>query len=66
MVVKEYKKQAGVYKVQTFGTTHVAIPFHHILGPSFVGWQVPVWNIINNFIKIIKAFLSLSRPILRH
>jgi hypothetical protein len=21
MVVKEYKKQAGVYKVQTFGTT---------------------------------------------
>jgi hypothetical protein len=22
MVVKEYKKQAGVYKVQTFGTTH--------------------------------------------
>jgi len=22
MVVKEYKKQAGVYKVQTFRTTH--------------------------------------------
>jgi hypothetical protein len=25
MVVKEYKKQAGVYKVQTFGTTHLLL-----------------------------------------
>jgi hypothetical protein len=26
MVVKEYKKQAGVYKVQTFGTTQGLVP----------------------------------------
>jgi hypothetical protein len=37
MVVKEYKKQAGVYKVQTFGTTQSGISIVRMLlsPPSF-------------------------------
>ena len=42
MLKEEYKLPAGVYKVKTFRTTHVAIPFQHTLGPSFVGHQALV------------------------
>jgi hypothetical protein len=35
MVVKEYKKHAGVYKVQTFRTTQ-----SHVSTSKFMGWML--------------------------